>query len=74
MEKQDITLYSDNELSLIVFNDEYFYNHRHRRDLIPMLQDMFIFTDAQLKVLEEDLEEDLIIDQDKEDLLENFDD
>ncbi len=70
MEKQDITMYSDNELSLIVFNDEYFYNHRHRRDLIPLLQDMFIFTDAQLRVLEEDL----IIDQDKEDLSEDFED
>jgi hypothetical protein len=74
MEKQDITLYSDNELSLIVFNDEYFYNHRHKKDLIPMLQDMFIFTGAQLKVLEEDLAEDLVIDQDKEGLSEDFDD
>jgi len=29
--KQDITMYSDSELSLLVFNDEYLYSMHHKR-------------------------------------------
>lgn len=56
---QDITHYSDNELSLIVFNDETFYNMRsHIGSLIAFLKEFFIFTNSQLEILKADIEED----------------
>jgi len=58
MEKQDIREHSDQELSLLVFNDEYLYLRRHRSDFIELIKEMFIFTDEQLQVLIEDLEGD----------------
>lgn len=59
MEKQDITEYSDNELSLIVFNDECFYRmRRNRKALISSLEEFFKFTDEQLEVLNNDLDSD----------------
>ena len=57
MEKQDITQHSDQELSLLVFNDEYLYLRRHLPSFIELIKEMFIFTDEQLQVLIEDLEE-----------------
>lgn len=60
MKKQDLTVYSDDELSLLVFNDEGLYRmRRNKKALIEHLSDIFIFTSDQLNVLETDLNEDL---------------
>lgn len=61
--KQDITHYSDQELSLQVNNDEGLYNEKMRavrRDNFGMLKDwideFFTYTEAQLEDLKEDFE------------------
>lgn len=57
---QDLTDYSELELSLLVYNDEGLY--RMRRHILrdpSLLNDMFKYTDDQLKVLISDLKEDL---------------
>ena len=59
MNKQDVTMQSDDELSLIVMNDEYLYKGRHRRNFINEIKEMFTYTDAQLDVLKQDLADDL---------------
>lgn len=53
----DITEYSDNELSLLVMNDEYLYNMRHSSSLFETLDDMFTYTQEQLDVLKSNLED-----------------
>jgi hypothetical protein len=58
--KTDITMHSDDELSLIVMNDEGLYNERHRRNFInSTIREFFVFTDEQLEVLKQDLIDDL---------------
>jgi hypothetical protein len=58
MKKQDLTQYSDDELSLVVMNDEYFYKIRKSILRDPsQLNEWFIFTDDQLEVLKTDLQE-----------------
>jgi hypothetical protein len=57
-ERQDLREYSDNELSLLVFNDEGLYNMRHNNDLWDILAELFLFTRQQRYVLEQDLIED----------------
>ena len=60
MEKQDLTQYSENELSLIVMNDEYLYKMRRQILRSPkLLDEYFIFDDDQLEVLLQDLRDDL---------------
>lgn len=57
--KQDITIHSDNELSLIVFNDEYLYKLRRNESvLVETLSEFFIFNDEQLETLKNDLQDD----------------
>lgn len=57
--KTDLTEFSENELSLMVFNDEYLYKmRRNKKNLIATLDDMYIYTDEQLEVLNNDLDED----------------
>lgn len=58
MSKQDITGYSENELSLLVFNDEYLYKMRRQRDFLNDIKKMFEYTSEQLEVLKQDLEDD----------------
>jgi len=58
MTKIDLTGYGDDELSLMVFNDEYLYAERHGDNLVGLLED-YKFTDTQMSVLKEDLESDL---------------
>ena len=53
--KTDIRQFSDDELSLIVFNSESLYRQRRRLDFINMISKWFIYTNAQLKVLKNDL-------------------
>ena len=57
---KDITMYSDDELSLIVLNTESWYNYREeRRALIEMLEEVYIFTGEQEAVLIQDLNDDM---------------
>jgi len=57
--KQDLTQYSDRELCLQVFNDEWLYSIRHETGLLEILAKFFIFNAKQLQELENDLKEDL---------------
>lgn len=60
MEKTNLTVYSEDELSMQVFNDEGLYNQRHNvDDLIMLLDEYFIYTEEQKEILIEDIEEDL---------------
>lgn len=54
--KHDLRFYSDNELSLMVFNDEGLYNIRKSTFLFELLEEQFLFTEKQKEVLEDDLE------------------
>lgn len=57
--KTDLRDYSDRELSLMVFNDEYLYQMRRDRKLLVMtLEEFFIYNDDQLTELINDLNED----------------
>ena len=60
---KDLTLYTDNELSLQVFNDLYFYNERHYQGkpdyVVALCKEEFVFTPKQLDVLLQDLQDDL---------------
>jgi hypothetical protein len=56
---KDLTNYSDNELSLMVFNTEYFYVERHTPDfLFALCKEEFYFTAKQMEVLKQDLADD----------------
>ncbi len=56
---QNLTTYSDDELSLVVFNTEYLYNVRNDRPyLMELLEEGYTFTDEQMGQLVIDLDED----------------
>ena len=59
---QDITHYTENELSLLVFNDEYFYRERNYQGksdyVLALVAEEFIYTPEQLEVLKQDLIDD----------------
>jgi hypothetical protein len=59
--KNDITQYSDSELSLLVMNEEGLYRMRRQplRHLRENLEEMFIFTTEQWEDLVETIEADL---------------
>jgi hypothetical protein len=58
--KTDITMHSDEELSLIVFNDETLYNMRYRlKNLLYHVDEMYSYNQDQLDVLIQDIDEDL---------------
>lgn len=57
--KQDLTNYTDQGLSLVVFNDEGLYRMRRNTQFLEFLNDCFVFTEEQLEVLEQDLKDDL---------------
>ena len=53
----DLTDFSDAELSLQVFNDEYFYTERGNVEyLIALINEEFIYTVKQLEMLLDDLD------------------
>lgn len=55
----DITPHNDDELSLLVFNDEYFYIERaNRKYLLALIKEEFVYTKAQMAVLVQDLDDD----------------
>ena len=57
---QNLTNHSAAELSLNVFNVEYFYCERHNIDfLLALVAEEFTYTAAQLEVLKQDLADDL---------------
>ncbi len=58
MDKMDITQHSETELSLLVYNDEYLYRARFRRDFLSMIGELFIFTQEQMIDLMSTLDED----------------
>ena len=58
MSKNDLTQYTDSELSLWVFNDEGLYRQRHSEYLKETLRELFIFTNAQWEELQQDLADD----------------
>ncbi len=58
MAKRDLTEYSDNELSLMVFNEEWLYSMRGKPSLFDTIDEFFIYTDDQLEVLKQDLKDD----------------
>jgi hypothetical protein len=58
--RENLTDYSDSELSIRVFNEESLYRMRHNtRLLIEALQELYIFNEAQEQELLEDIESDL---------------
>ncbi len=56
--RKDLRRFSDDELSLMVFNDEYLYNRRFKGGLRRELESMFYFSAKQYKVLKADIEDD----------------
>lgn len=58
-QRQDLTDYSDQELSLLVFNDEYLYTRRHSRGFKELIDSLFSYNIDQWQVLEQDLKDDL---------------
>lgn len=61
MQKTDLTEYSDDELSLMVFNDEYLYNLRDKWDsLKSTIDEFFTYTDNQLETLVDDIFDDMV--------------
>lgn len=56
---QNLTLYSDQELSLLVFNTEYLYVHRHQFTRSE-LAEHFVFTNDQWVEFQDDLEIELL--------------
>ena len=54
--KIDLTEYSDNELSMVVFRNEDLYEMRTQPWFIAHLRNTYVFTDKQLAYLRLDLD------------------
>ena len=53
---KDLTQYGKEELSLVVFNEEYFYIERHNRPyLMALIEEEFAYTAEQMDELISDL-------------------
>lgn len=57
--RESLYKYSENELSLRVFNDEHLYKQRHDKGFIRMIHQIFRATNRQVFVLKQDLAADL---------------
>ena len=55
--KQNITQYSRNELSQIVYNSEFYYYNRFNDNFVKDLKQDFIFTREQEEILIRDIKE-----------------
>lgn len=54
---KDLRIYSNKELSLNVFNDNYFYNELSDPEyVLELVKEEFIYTDEQFKLLVSDIE------------------
>jgi hypothetical protein len=56
--RKDLRRFSEDELSLMVFNDEYLYNRRFKGGLRRELESMFYFSAKQYKILKDDIASD----------------
>jgi|CXWL01.1.fsa_nt_gi predicted nucleic acid-binding Zn ribbon protein len=56
-DRQDLTLHSEDELSLIVFNNESLYRQRNNPRLENILEQYFNFTIEQFQVLAQDIQD-----------------
>lgn len=52
----DLTQYSENELSTLVYNDEGLYRMRHRLDKELLNEFGLVFTDEQWEIFQNDLQ------------------
>ena len=59
MTPSNITMYTDQELSLRVFNEHDLYVQRHDSDFLNNLEFIFVYTPEQYEVLLQDLKDDL---------------
>jgi hypothetical protein len=60
IEKMDLTQYSENELSMLVFNIEFLYNMRRNiKELKLELDEIYDYTEEQFEILVNDIKEDL---------------
>ena len=55
--KENITNYTDRELTLIVYNSEFWYYQRFTPHLITLLDEAYIYTKKQLNHLNDTLNE-----------------
>lgn len=58
--RESLYKYSDEELSLRVFNEYHLYQIRHNKGFIRHLNSIYQYTNKQLAVLKADLQGDLI--------------
>lgn len=55
---KDLTMYSNDELSLQIFNDQYFYNEiNHPEYLMALIKEEFVYTSEQMQTLVDDLDD-----------------
>lgn len=55
---ENITMYSNDELSLRVFNDPYFYNEIHHPEyLMALVKEEYIYTSEQVQTLVKNLDD-----------------
>lgn len=55
---ENISMHSNDELSLRVFNDEYFYNEIHHPEyLMALIKEEYVYSDEQMDRLVEDLDD-----------------
>jgi len=60
IEKMDLTQYSENELSMLVFNIEFLYNMRRNiKELKLELDEIYDYTEEQFEILVNDIKENL---------------
>lgn len=59
MNKQNIKHYSDDELSLLIFNTEELYKIRYNNGFFDIIEDLYEFTPEQFSVLVNDLLEEI---------------
>lgn len=52
----DIRYQSDSELSMLVYNTDYLYQLRHGSGFLRLIDKLFVYRPAQLKVLLHDLQ------------------
>ena len=55
---KDLTMFSDDELSLQVINDQYFYSEvNHPEYLMALIKEEFVYTPEQMQTLVDDLDD-----------------
>ncbi len=58
MNKEDLRVYGDQELSLRIFNDESLYLERHKSGFWNTLDSLFVYNSIQESIEATDLEDD----------------